>query len=71
VRYIFRFQDSSSGADNFCHAGWPVIEVAAINEQDYQLKLQEQFGMRYRPNEMMIFQAQILQQNTVVRENVD
>jgi len=58
-------QDSSSEAETLC-AGWPIIEVAAINENDYQLKLQEQFGMRHRPDEMMIFQAQVLQLNTVV-----
>ncbi|XP_021949195.1 glycerophosphocholine phosphodiesterase GPCPD1 isoform X2 [Folsomia candida] len=58
------YQDSSSGID-ICHVGWPIIEVAVINEDSYQLRLQEQFGTVFDPRYMMVFQAQVLQLHTV------
>lgn len=61
----FTSQDSSS-ADNVCHIGWPIIEVAVINEDDYQLALQDQFGKVFDPRYMLVFQAQVLQLHTVV-----
>lgn len=37
-----------------------------MNEEEYTLKLQEQFGRVYRENDIIIFQAQVLQLSTVV-----
>ncbi|CAL8143733.1 unnamed protein product [Orchesella dallaii] len=57
-------KDSSSACDEPI-PGWPIIEVAVLNEQEYQLTLQQQFGRAYKDGEIMIFQAQVLQPHTV------
>lgn len=47
------------------------MEVAVLNEEEHQLSLQQQFGRRYNPDEIMIFQAQVIQPHTVVSCNFD
>lgn len=60
-------QDSSSAYDGSSNPCWPLIEIAAINDTEHQFTMQEQFGRAYHENEIMVFQAQILQFETVVR----
>ncbi|KAF6215207.1 hypothetical protein GE061_009959 [Apolygus lucorum] len=37
--------------------GWPVVEVAVLNQRDQQFKLQDQFGKEFVEGEFMVFQV--------------
>lgn len=62
-------QDSSSACEDPI-PGWPIVEVAVLNEDEHQLSLQQQFGRRYTPGDIMIFQAQVIQPPTVVSPEI-
>lgn len=64
---MYILKDSSSGLKEADKNKWPVIEVAAMNEREHHFNIQQQFGREYKENDMLIFQAQMIQVNTTVR----
>jgi len=44
---------------------WPIIEVAAMKDGDNEFKLQEQFGKLLEPDAFLIFQAQVMNPESV------
>lgn len=50
---------------NQANACWPLIELAVINDTEYEFRPQAQFGRIYNENEIHVFQAQVLQLENV------
>jgi len=44
---------------------WPIIEVANLTTEDCELRPQSQFGIAYKENGFILFQAQVLELPTV------
>ncbi|CAG7836348.1 unnamed protein product, partial [Allacma fusca] len=51
--------------DSYSNSHWPITEIAVMNEDEYEMKLQEQFGRAYNEGEIVIFQAQVLELGSV------
>jgi len=44
---------------------WPIIEVATVNQEESDLKLQEQYGKPLLPGDFLLFQIQVVNPETI------
>lgn len=57
-------EDDSTSPEGH-QASWPIVEVAQMNDVNWQFAQQNQFGIIYDPTEYVIFQAQMLHPDTI------
>ncbi|GBL93344.1 Glycerophosphocholine phosphodiesterase GPCPD1 [Araneus ventricosus] len=65
VNEIMGMEEDSTLNEVVVNHGWPIVEVAQMNDTNCQFAPQNQFGIMYDPNEYVIFQVQVLNPNTI------
>ncbi|GFT96818.1 glycerophosphocholine phosphodiesterase GPCPD1 [Nephila pilipes] len=62
---IIGMEEDSTLTDGVNHRGWPIVEVAQMNDSGCQFSPQSQFGILYDPTEYVIFQIQVMNPNSI------
>ncbi|PRD32523.1 UNVERIFIED_CONTAM: Glycerophosphocholine phosphodiesterase GPCPD1 [Trichonephila clavipes] len=70
VTDIIGMEEDSTLTEGINTRGWPIVEVAQMNDTGYQFAPQNQFGILYDPTEYVIFQIQVMQPNSIVSANI-
>ncbi|CAL1285585.1 unnamed protein product [Larinioides sclopetarius] len=65
VAEIIGMEEDSTLNEAVVNRGWPIVEVAQMNDTHCQFAPQNQFGIVYEPNEYVIFQVQVLNPNSI------
>ncbi|GFY75003.1 glycerophosphocholine phosphodiesterase GPCPD1 [Trichonephila inaurata madagascariensis] len=65
VTDIIGMEEDSTLTEGINTRGWPIVEVAQMNDTGYQFAPQNQFGILYDPTEYVIFQIQVMEPNSI------
>lgn len=58
-------EEDSTLTDGNQSNNWPVVELAVMNEENWQFTAQSQFGYVYEPGDYLTFQAQMIDPETI------